>query len=78
MQERAQFTLGLGELNDQLKKAVNVEHAAYCDFVASMFRVMYFPMQKLKLVYMSWPYFPQMHLVAMVVARRLGLEVPAC
>ena len=34
MHERAQCTLGLGELNEQLKHAVNVEHAAYCDFVA--------------------------------------------
>lgn len=38
---------------------------------------MLFPLQKAKLICLPWPCFPQMHLIAMACAKKLGVDLPS-
>ncbi|GAB4823485.1 hypothetical protein N2152v2_010531 [Parachlorella kessleri] len=73
-QEQAYASLASMEINNQIQKTTQDELAAYVTFAAGMFRIMLFPLQKVKLFLYSWPYFPQMHLIALAVRKKLGME----
>ncbi|GAB4823484.1 hypothetical protein N2152v2_010530 [Parachlorella kessleri] len=73
-QEQAHASLASLEINGHIQKATQEELAAYVAFVAGMIRMMHFPVQKAKLILYSWPYFPQMHLIAQAVRQKLGME----
>lgn len=76
-QLHAGHTLVMTEVRQALEQSGQQVEAALAGMVSGVFDLMDFPMQTARLVLLSWPYFPQAHLLGLAATLEMEDSSPA-
>lgn len=74
VQAHIQESIELGECSSALNQNIRKEYTAYLALTGGIIKTLDFPVQRMLLMTLSWPYWPQSNILGTCAALELGLN----